>query len=110
MLGNLFGGAPRTPLKAFPDPATDAPLAASSGEALAVLAGGCFWCIEAVYRELDGVLQVVSGYSGGDAAAAAMEELGEEICHDRRREACGVGVDQKEERLGREQGQIGRAS
>lgn len=75
MLGNLFGGAPRTPLKAFPDPALDTPLAAAPGETLAVLAGGCFWCTEAVYRELDGVLKVVSGYSGGDAAAANYEAV-----------------------------------
>jgi peptide-methionine (S)-S-oxide reductase len=32
---------------------------------LATLAGGCFWCLEAVYTELKGVDQVVSGYSGG---------------------------------------------
>jgi len=75
MLGNLFGGAPRTPLKAFPDPLTDTPLAEAPGEALAVLAGGCFWCTEAVYLELDGVLKVVSGYSGGDAAAANYEAV-----------------------------------
>jgi peptide-methionine (S)-S-oxide reductase len=32
---------------------------------LATLAGGCFWCLEAVYVELKGVLKVESGYSGG---------------------------------------------
>jgi peptide-methionine (S)-S-oxide reductase len=32
----------------------------------ATLAGGCFWCLEAVYDQLDGVLDVVSGYSGGN--------------------------------------------
>jgi peptide-methionine (S)-S-oxide reductase len=32
---------------------------------VATLAGGCFWCLEAVYDELNGVLDVVSGYSGG---------------------------------------------
>jgi len=31
----------------------------------AILAGGCFWCIEADYEKLDGVLEVVSGYAGG---------------------------------------------
>lgn len=52
-------------LKNFPDALDDAPLAAQPGRALAVLAGGCFWCVEAVYRELVGVTTVVSGYAGG---------------------------------------------
>jgi peptide-methionine (S)-S-oxide reductase len=30
-----------------------------------VLAGGCFWCLDAVYRTLDGITDVVSGYTGG---------------------------------------------
>jgi peptide-methionine (S)-S-oxide reductase len=34
-------------------------------ENIAILAGGCFWCLEAVYDELKGVLSVESGYSGG---------------------------------------------
>ncbi len=44
--------------------ANDAPLAE------AVLAGGCFWCVEAVFRQLDGVVDAVSGYSGGTERAA----------------------------------------
>lgn len=36
-----------------------------SGPSLATLAGGCFWCLEAVYQQLKGVEKVVSGYSGG---------------------------------------------
>ncbi len=32
---------------------------------VAILAGGCFWCLDAVYRELDGVESVESGYTGG---------------------------------------------
>ncbi|MDQ7843181.1 MAG: peptide-methionine (S)-S-oxide reductase MsrA [Armatimonadota bacterium] len=32
---------------------------------VATLAGGCFWCLEAVFDQLEGVLDVVSGYSGG---------------------------------------------
>jgi len=36
----------------------------------AVLAGGCFWCVEAVYRQLDGVVNVTSGYAGGTKETA----------------------------------------
>src|SRR5687768_6721397 len=56
----------------FPDPAIDLP-APTSGEPVQrsiVLAGGCFWCTEAVYRQMDGVLDVVPGYAGGTEATA----------------------------------------
>lgn len=36
-----------------------------SGTQIATLAGGCFWCLEAIFIELKGVLKVESGYSGG---------------------------------------------
>jgi len=36
-----------------------------SSLAVATLGGGCFWCLEAVYEELEGVVDVVSGYAGG---------------------------------------------
>ncbi len=38
-----------------------------------VLAGGCFWCLDAVYRTLDGVQDVVSGYTGGTVANPGYE-------------------------------------
>ncbi|MGV8876794.1 MAG: peptide-methionine (S)-S-oxide reductase MsrA [Rhodoglobus sp.] len=37
------------------------------------LAGGCFWCLDAVYRTLDGVSEVVSGYTGGTVANPSYE-------------------------------------
>lgn len=52
----------------FPDPNLD--MEARGGAQVAVLAGGCFWCTEAVYRQLDGVLEVRPGYSGGEAETA----------------------------------------
>jgi peptide-methionine (S)-S-oxide reductase len=52
---------------AFPNPERDIDPAATRGEQNAVLAGGCFWCVEAVFKEIDGVLAVTSGYSGDGA-------------------------------------------
>lgn len=42
---------------------------------LATLGGGCFWCLDAVYRELDGVQRVTSGYAGGDTPAPTYREV-----------------------------------
>src|SRR3989449_3188606 len=54
----------------FPDPVVDSALADKAGQSQAVLAGGCFWCVEAVYKDLDGVSSVKSGYAGGSAETA----------------------------------------
>ncbi len=42
---------------------------------VAHLAGGCFWCLEAVYDELKGVVDVISGYSGGYIANPSYEAV-----------------------------------
>ncbi len=41
----------------------------------AVLAGGCFWCLDAVYRNMTGVLDVISGYSNGTVKNPAYREV-----------------------------------
>ncbi|GIW10654.1 MAG: peptide methionine sulfoxide reductase MsrA [Dehalococcoidia bacterium] len=43
--------------------------------ALATLGGGCFWCLEAVYRELRGVEEIVSGYAGGFVENPTYEQV-----------------------------------
>jgi len=42
---------------------------------IATLGGGCFWCVEAVYQELDGVVKVESGYSGGKIKNPTYREI-----------------------------------
>ena len=45
------------------------------GQQTATLAGGCFWCLEAVYKDLRGVEGVVSGYAGGDSPDPTYQEV-----------------------------------
>ena len=42
---------------------------------IATLGGGCFWCLEAIFKELGGVENVVSGYSGGSALNPSYREV-----------------------------------
>lgn len=55
----------------------ESPQADGQGAAteIATLAGGCFWCLEAVYLELRGVLTVVSGYAGGRRPNPTYEQV-----------------------------------
>jgi peptide-methionine (S)-S-oxide reductase len=45
------------------------------GQELATLGGGCFWCLDAVFRDLAGVHSVVSGYAGGQVANPSYEQV-----------------------------------
>jgi peptide-methionine (S)-S-oxide reductase len=47
----------------------------TNGQELATLAGGCFWCLEAVFEALKGVASVKSGYAGGHVANPTYEQV-----------------------------------
>jgi peptide-methionine (S)-S-oxide reductase len=61
-IGARPAAEPRYP---FPKPVIDAPLSTSKSQQTAVLAGGCFWGVQAVFEHLKGVRSVTAGYSGG---------------------------------------------
>jgi peptide-methionine (S)-S-oxide reductase len=65
------------PLKIDPRsfPELDAAAETADAGSTIVLAGGCFWCTEAVYRQLDGVLSVRPGYAGGTAQTANYQDV-----------------------------------
>src|SRR6185503_16979328 len=69
-LTDLFGGSSGVPADQFPDPAIDIPPDSTGTPQSVVLGGGCFWCTEAVFVKLDGVIGVMSGYAGGTAGTA----------------------------------------
>src|SRR5215469_7592901 len=58
----------------IPPPAVDAAPGASAPQ-IAVLAGGCFWGVDAVFKHVKGVSKVVSGYSGGHSSTAQYETV-----------------------------------
>lgn len=60
----------------FPDPVKDIKVAAPAAPQTAVLAGGCFWGVEAVFERLNGVTDVVSGYAGGSKATTNYPSVG----------------------------------
>jgi len=64
-------------VQALPAPTVDAPKTTAVGEQTAVLAGGCFWGIEAVFEHVKGVHKVVAGFSGGVANTAHYDEVSE---------------------------------
>ena len=58
-----------------PAPAVDAKRASASGQQTAVVSGGCFWGIQAVFQHVKGVISATSGYSGGSAKTAEYETV-----------------------------------
>src|SRR6204780_3128532 len=60
---------------AVPSPAVDEAKAAAKGKETAVVAGGCFWGIQAVFQHVKGVRSATSGYSGGTVKNPGYEEV-----------------------------------
>jgi peptide-methionine (S)-S-oxide reductase len=74
LAGGMFGAtsAVTTP---FPDASVDEPLAADVGRETIVVAGGCFWGVQAVFQHAKGVLSATSGYAGGSATNPSYERV-----------------------------------
>jgi peptide-methionine (S)-S-oxide reductase len=62
-----------SPSAAVPAPLLDAPRTSTSGQQTAVVSGGCFWGIQAVFQHVKGVISSTSGYAGGSAKTAEYE-------------------------------------
>ncbi|QEI07854.1 peptide-methionine (S)-S-oxide reductase MsrA [Pigmentiphaga aceris] len=60
----------------IPSPSDDVVATSGAKEAVAVIAGGCFWGVQAVYQHVKGVRNAVSGYAGGDAKTANYDAIG----------------------------------
>ena len=68
-----IGAKPSEPKFPFPKPAVDAPLADTKSQETIVLAGGCFWGVQAVFEHLKGVTSATSGYAGGHVESPGYE-------------------------------------
>src|SRR5215475_559985 len=70
---SVLGNAADRSVFSVPAPSVDAALANGRSEQTAVLSGGCFWGIQAVFQHVKGVINATSGYSGGSSATAEYE-------------------------------------
>lgn len=75
LLGATACNARANPAVAVPPPAVDAPRASVSIHETAVVSGGCFWGVQAVFQHVKGVISATSGYSGGSAKTAEYETV-----------------------------------
>jgi peptide-methionine (S)-S-oxide reductase len=71
--GAIACNAGDKPITAVPSPVVDAAINARKGEQTAIVAGGCFWGIQAVFQHVKGVINATSGYSGGAVNTAQYE-------------------------------------
>ena len=70
-----FGSGSAHAPEALPPPALDITASPGEGPRKAVLAGGCFWCTEAVFEAIPGVRSVVSGYAGDTREKATYDQV-----------------------------------
>jgi peptide-methionine (S)-S-oxide reductase len=79
LLGSVLGAtacnAKANPAVAIPAPVVDAPRASIAAKQTAVISGGCFWGVQAVFQHVKGVISATSGYSGGSAQTAEYETV-----------------------------------
>ena len=73
LLATAACNAKANPVAALPAPVQEAPRATASGQQTAVLSGGCFWGVQAVFQHVKGVISATSGYAGGTAKTAEYE-------------------------------------
>jgi peptide-methionine (S)-S-oxide reductase len=69
----IAGSAPT--ITTLPDPALDQPVSSAKGEQTIVLAGGCFWGVQAVFQHVKGVVSATSGYAGGTVSSPTYEQV-----------------------------------
>ena len=77
LLWDYASGLTASEPPALPKPLSDLPLGTAGQLRTVVVAGGCFWCEEAVFEQLKGVTKVVAGYAGGTAATSNYEHYEE---------------------------------
>jgi peptide-methionine (S)-S-oxide reductase len=77
LLGSTACNAKANPARSavLPAPVVDAPRAPAAGQQTAVLSGGCFWGVQAVFQHVKGVISATSGYSGGSKKTADYETV-----------------------------------
>src|SRR5690242_11813367 len=79
LLGSVLSAtacnAKANPAVAIPAPVVDAPRASIAAKQTAVISGGCFWGVQAVFQHVKGVISATSGYSGGSAQTADYETV-----------------------------------
>src|ERR1051326_3422029 len=77
-LASLFSCAQKSPVSAKTTKDNNTTMSNSTttkDTEVATFANGCFWCTEAIFEELDGVISAVSGYSGGHTENPSYKEV-----------------------------------